>query len=109
MHDTPDKSLFKLMRRAYSSGCIRLEKPLELVQYVLQNQPEHSIESITETLHSKKTKTIRIKNPLPLYVTYITSWVDASGRVHFREDIYAHKNDTSHAPTNYISPVHQLQ
>ena len=88
MHDTPKKYLFKKIKRAYSSGCIRLEKPFQLAEYFLQDNPKYDQHNVDQILQENKTKYISIKNPIPLHITYITAWVDDKGYVHFREDIY---------------------
>lgn len=88
LHDTPQKGLFEKIYRAFSSGCIRLEKPFHLVEYFIQNDEAIEREEVKNYLSDKKIKYVRIKNPIPLYVTYITAWVDRNGVAHFREDIY---------------------
>ena len=88
LHDTPEKGLFNTLRRAYSSGCIRLHQPMRLVEYFIENNPRLKPEKIQQYLVAGKTQYVRIDNPLPIYIAYITAWVDAQGRAHFREDIY---------------------
>ena len=88
MHDTPKKYLFQKIKRAYSSGCIRLEKPFQLAEYFLQDNPRYDHQSVTDVLTTNKTTYIKIKNPIPVYITYITAWIDKNGHLHFREDIY---------------------
>lgn len=88
MHDTPQKELFADMKRAYSSGCIRLEHPFQLVEYFYSDNQDLNHELVNQYLSTTETKYIQLKNPIPIYVTYITAWVDGHGRVHFREDIY---------------------
>lgn len=88
MHDTPQKGLFGKIYRAYSSGCIRLEKPFQLVEYFIQNQDTLNTEEVVNYLADDNVKYVKIKNPIPLYITYITAWVDHHGIPHFREDIY---------------------
>ncbi len=88
LHDTPQKGLFAKIQRAFSSGCVRLEKPFELVEYFIQASPTLSHEEVFEKLNTGETKYVRIKNPIPIYITYITAWVDKNGYSHFREDIY---------------------
>lgn len=95
MHDTPSKELFSSIERAYSSGCIRLEKPFELVEYFYSDNSDLDAEHVRDYLSSGETKYVQLKNPIPIRVTYITSWVDTEGRVHFREDIYQ-KSSTYH-------------
>ena len=88
MHDTPQKGLFAKIQRAFSSGCIRLEKPYHLVEYFIQNSPDLTHEKVITKLESGETKYIKIRNPIPIYITYITAWVDKDGYTHFREDVY---------------------
>jgi len=79
MHDTPAKSLFNRTVRAYSHGCIRLEKPLALLN------------ELGYSYGTKKTKWITLKNKIPVYVEYHTVWVDDDGIVQFRNDIYGYE------------------
>lgn len=87
LHDTPQKGLFSQIQRAYSHGCIRLEKPMQLVEYFFKQDPSLA-ERSKQYLAEGKVKHVSVKNPLPIYITYITAWVDKSGKSHFREDIY---------------------
>lgn len=88
MHDTPHKELFDNMQRAFSSGCIRLEQPFKLVEYFIQKDGGLNAEQIYSQLETGQTKYFRLKNPMPIYITYITAWVDEKNRPHFREDVY---------------------
>ena len=88
MHDTPHKELFAEAKRAYSSGCIRLEKPFRLVEYFIDNDPSVDREEVEGMLSSGEVKYLSINKPIPVYIAYITAWVDAHGVPHFREDIY---------------------
>lgn len=96
MHDTPQRGLFSKIQRAFSSGCIRLENPYHLVEYFIKQSPNLTHEEVIEQLGSGKTKYINIRNPIPIYITYITAWVDKNGFTHFREDIY--QRDSGQAP-----------
>lgn len=89
-HDTPAKSLFNKDQRAYSHGCIRLREPEKLANYVLRNQPEWTPEKISEAMNSGDEKYVKVKNPIPVVITYYTAWVDENGRLNFRGDIYGH-------------------
>jgi murein L,D-transpeptidase YcbB/YkuD len=90
LHDTPADSLFARTERGFSHGCVRLEKPLELAEYVLRGQPEWTRERIVSAMHSGSEKWVKLKEPLPVYILYMTAWVDTDGPVQFREDIYGH-------------------
>ena len=89
-HDTPAKSLFEKDKRAYSHGCIRLREPEKLADYVLRNQPEWTPEKIEDAMNSGTEKFVKVKDPIPVVITYYTTWVDEQGRINFREDIYGH-------------------
>jgi murein L,D-transpeptidase YcbB/YkuD len=89
-HDTPSKSLFEKEKRAYSHGCIRVKEPEKLANYVLRNQPEWTPEKINEAMNSGEEKYVKVKDPIPVVITYYTAWVDENGRLNFREDIYGH-------------------
>lgn len=79
MHDTPTKHLFNKHRRAFSHGCIRLEKPMEL------------LEELGYTYDTYKNTWITLKNPIPVYIEYHTVWVDDEGIVQFANDIYGYE------------------
>jgi murein L,D-transpeptidase YcbB/YkuD len=89
-HDTPSKSLFEKDKRAYSHGCIRLKEPEKMANYVLRNQPEWTPEKIEEAMNSGEQKFVKVKDPIPVVITYYTAWVDDDGQLNFREDIYGH-------------------
>ena len=93
LHDTPVKSLFEKDKRAYSHGCIRVREPEKLANYVLRNQPEWTPEKIEEAMNSDEQKFVKVKDPIPVLITYYTAWVDDNGQLNFREDIYGHDTD----------------
>lgn len=82
LHDTPAKDGFKKRVRTFSSGCIRVERPMDLLAYVL---PEKDMKAEFES--GKETK-IMLPQPLAVHVLYQTAWVDDAGLVHFRSDLY---------------------
>ena len=89
-HDTPAKSLFNKDKRAFSHGCIRLKEPEKLANYVLRNQPEWTPEKINAAMNSGEEKYVKVKDPIPVIITYYTAWIDEYGKLNFREDIYGH-------------------
>ena len=89
-HDTPAKSLFEKDKRAYSHGCIRLAEPEKMAQYLLRNQPEWTPEKIEDAMNSGHEQYVKLKNPVPVLITYYTAWVDDNGQLNFRDDIYQH-------------------
>ena len=92
-HDTPSKSLFERNSRAFSHGCIRLSKPMELARYLLRDQPEWSDEMILEAMNSGIEKWVNLTEAVPVSIIYYTAWVDQSGMVNFRDDIYGHDQE----------------
>ncbi len=88
LHDTPSKSLFSRDQRAFSHGCIRVEDPRRLAIYVLRHQPEWTEEKIDEAMNAEKEKYVKINEPIPVIITYLTAWVDPKGQLNFRKDIY---------------------
>jgi murein L,D-transpeptidase YcbB/YkuD len=90
LHDTPVKSLFEKDKRAYSHGCIRVKEPEKLADYVLRNQPEWTPDKIEEAMNAGEQKFVKVKDPIPVVITYYTAWVDEKGQLNFRGDIYGH-------------------
>jgi len=89
-HDTNAKSLFDRDKRAFSHGCIRLSEPEKMAEYLLRDQPEWTPEKIEEAMNSGHEQYVRLKNPVPVIITYYTAWVDDYGQLNFRDDIYSH-------------------
>ena len=89
-HDTPAKSLFDKDVRAYSHGCIRLSDPAKLADYLLKDNSKWTPTKITEAMNSGKEQFVQLKEAVPVFITYYTSWVDENGRLNFRSDIYGH-------------------
>ena len=87
-HDTPSKYLFDRHDRAFSHGCIRVEKPKELAEALLKDDPGWTIEKIEEAMNAKEEKWYRLKTKIPVYIGYFTAWVDTNGVLHFYDDIY---------------------
>ena len=88
MHDTPAKSLFTKESRAFSHGCIRVGKPRALAVAILKDDPAWTPEKIDVAMHTGEEYTYRLKNKIPVYIGYLTAWVDMQGEINFYEDIY---------------------
>lgn len=88
LHDTPDKALFARDTRTFSEGCVRIEHPVALAQHALQRLDGWSEERLRSEIETLRHQTLRLPEPIPVYVLYLTSWVDDDGLVHFREDVY---------------------
>jgi murein L,D-transpeptidase YcbB/YkuD len=89
LHDTPARHLFQKTVRMFSSGCIRLEKPLDLAQRLLAvGNSGWDAQRLQSALRRGTTQSITLPEPVPVYLVYWTAWVDEEGRVQFRNDIY---------------------
>lgn len=87
LHDTPSKSFFNETSRTFSHGCVRVQKPVELAALAL-NDPEWGTAALEAAIATGKTRTIMLKEPVPVLIFYWTAAVDADGRVTFSPDVY---------------------
>ena len=88
LHDTPSKSLFNEEKRAFSHGCIRVEKPVALANLILKDDSNWTPAKIDAAMNSGKESWYTLKNKIPVYIGYFTAWVDSEGAVHFYDDVY---------------------
>jgi murein L,D-transpeptidase YcbB/YkuD len=88
LHDTPAKRLFSENIRDFSHGCTRIEKPVELAEYLLRGDPRWSRKELEAAVAKGTEQTVMIPNPVNVHFLYLTAWVDESGTVQFRDDIY---------------------
>ncbi|MEN8177871.1 MAG: L,D-transpeptidase family protein [Pseudomonadota bacterium] len=88
LHDTPAVGLFRKPIRAFSSGCVRVQEADHLARYLLDSGGQSVEELIDLPLQSGDTLVTKLSNPIEVYLTYFTSWVDSEGDVQFRPDIY---------------------
>jgi murein L,D-transpeptidase YcbB/YkuD len=87
LHDTPSRNLFQRTVRTFSSGCIRLEKPIDLALRVLEGSNWNEA-SLLEAIDSGEHRIISLPRSIPVYLIYLTAWGNAAGVVNFRNDIY---------------------
>ena len=88
LHDTPSRELFAKSERTFSSGCIRVQDPVGLAEYLLRDQPGWNREQIESVLATAKERTVNLSRPIPVHLLYWTAWTDEGGVVHFRKDVY---------------------
>ena len=88
LHDTPADSLFGRRTRSFSHGCVRLEQPLALAEYVLRDQPAWTREKIAEAMHAGEERAVRLKTPMPVFLGYWTVDVAPDGSPNFAPDVY---------------------
>jgi murein L,D-transpeptidase YcbB/YkuD len=90
LHDTPADSLFQRQGRAFSHGCVRVEEPEVLANYILRGYSEWDEPSIRQAMHSGNERHVKLKEKIPVHITYFTAWVDENGGLHFQPDIYGY-------------------
>jgi L,D-transpeptidase YcbB len=88
LHDTPSRDLFAKDERTFSSGCIRIEKPFELAKKLLEHDENWTDELISAAMNQKQEKTVILKQPVEVYIYYLTAWGNGNNTVHFRYDVY---------------------
>ncbi len=88
LHDTPAKSLFNRDTRAYSHGCVRVQRPLELAYTLLAPQADDP-EAVFQAARATGRETqINLEKPVPVYLTYQTVFLDENGEIAYRVDVY---------------------
>lgn len=88
MHDTPAKTLFNEITRAFSHGCIRIEDPVNMALFLLEDQKEWNREKVIEAMNIEKETVVFLKEKTMVYIIYFTAFIDEKGKIHFRKDIY---------------------
>ena len=84
MHDTPDRHLFRRPDRAFSSGCIRLERPAELMAVLLDGTPGWDVARAQRALDARSTSVVSLRRVLPVSLVYRTVMLEAGGRIRIR-------------------------
>lgn len=90
MHGTPAQSLFSRARRDFSHGCIRLEDPARLAQWVLRKDKEWTTARIEAAMHGSRPTRVNLKPRLKVILFYDTAYVNSKGVVQFADDYYGH-------------------
>ncbi len=88
LHDTPDRHLFRRPDRAFSSGCIRLERPNDMLAMVLDGTPGWDLPRALRAIEARNTSGVALRRSLPVLLRYDTVTVEAGGRVRVRPDVY---------------------
>ncbi len=87
LHDTPSQSLFQRSARGFSSGCIRVERPVELATYLLRENEGWTADRVRRAMGQSREQSVVLQEKVPVHLLYWTSWVE-DGQVQFRNDIY---------------------
>lgn len=90
LHDTPADHLFSKDQRAFSHGCIRVERPAQLAEWTLNRQSGWDLARVESAMHSGSRQQVELDSSIPVYILYWTAFVDDAGQVQFRPDLYGH-------------------
>ena len=88
LHDTPSKSLFSESSRVFSHGCIRVEEPAKLANFLLNDDKRWTMVKIDSAMKSGNQHVVTLNNKVPVFITYFTAFIDRDNRLNFRKDIY---------------------
>jgi murein L,D-transpeptidase YcbB/YkuD len=88
LHDSPARELFGRTERTFSSGCIRLERALDLAEHLLSQDQDWTRQQLDAALATGREQSITLRNPISVHILYWTAWVEEDGSVQFRNDIY---------------------
>ncbi len=100
MHATPEKELFDRYRRDFSHGCVRVEKPVDLAEWVLGPRPEWTRDRIRSAMEGPGPTRVQVESPVRVLLFYTTAAVvPEDGRIHFADDIYRHDTRLDEALT----------
>ncbi|HXR50980.1 MAG TPA: L,D-transpeptidase family protein, partial [Steroidobacteraceae bacterium] len=88
LHDTPSRGLFERDERTTSSGCVRVERPFELAELLLNDPAKWSRAKIDQAVATGRLQNVTLAKRVPVLLVYWTAWVDTAGKVQFRRDIY---------------------
>jgi len=88
LHGTNQKQLFAKQDRYFSSGCMRMQQPIDMAAFLLQDDPNYQRARIDQIVESGKTTLVPLRTPMPVHVVYMTAWADEDGVLQFRKDMY---------------------
>ncbi len=104
IHGTSAPKLFEKQDRFFSSGCVRVDDPLGLATFLIQDDPAWNRARVEEVVKGGKTTYVKLVRPIPLHIVYMTAWIDEQGIANFRNDVY--KRDPSVSiPAGLASPT----
>jgi murein L,D-transpeptidase YcbB/YkuD len=87
LHDTPSRGLFDRTVRAFSSGCIRIDRPLDLAVLLIDDPQHWGEQQLAEAIAGGRTQTVPVRRQVPVMLLYFTATV-AAGELQFRPDLY---------------------
>lgn len=105
IHDTPGRAAFNRPRRDLSHGCVRVEEPEQLAQFVLGDQEGWDKESIKQAMLAPKTRHVTLKRTVPVLFYYGTTFVDQENRLRFYPDVYGQDEQLKKALNKIQAPA----
>ena len=97
LHDTPDRSLFDKTFRSFSSGCVRVHRPIDFAETLLKQKQGWDRARIDGVLASGKRTVVTLDKPLPIHIIYSTAWLAEDGTIRFYVDFYQRDGKLYHA------------
>ncbi len=88
LHDTPQRNLFAEPSRAFSHGCVRVERALELASLMLRDVPRWTPDRVAAVLHTGQERAAGLPEAVPVVFAYWTAWMDAEGTLQLADDVY---------------------
>ena len=109
IHDTPTRALFGRPDRFFSSGCIRIDRPLELTELLLADPVRWDASAIRAAINAGKTRTVWLPRKIPVLLVYWTAEIEADGRVIFKRDVYRRDEKLRRALDGQFKPGRQVK
>jgi L,D-transpeptidase YcbB len=107
LHDTPARTLFKRTHRALSHGCVRLEEPVKLAEYLLRGAGGWTTGRIEKAMQAGTEEHVKLQEPIPVHLMYWTARVDEEDNIRFMPDIYGHDARQARAYQSRLDRVKQ--
>jgi murein L,D-transpeptidase YcbB/YkuD len=104
IHGTSAPKLFAKQDRFFSSGCVRVDDPLGLATFLIQDDPSWNRQRVDDVVRGGKTTYVKLARPIPLHIVYMTAWVDEQGVANFRDDVYDRDPSVS-IPSGLATPT----
>ena len=106
LHDTSNPKLFAKYSRSLSHGCVRVGEPIALADYLIESNANWSTKGLETAIATGKHRWVKITQPLPIHIVYLTAWVDNQNNLQFRKDIY--KTESVDFPV-YLPKISQFE
>lgn len=105
LHDTPAQNLFTQRSRAFSHGCIRVERPDDLARTLLSMLTDRDPSEYEKLRQASGEQWVSFDEKVPVYILYFTAWADADGTLRFHEDIYDRDRSLESEQEEKLTPI----